>query len=304
MIEFKGIKKSFQVDFWKKPFVALDDISFSLNSGEVIGFLGANGAGKTTSLKIMMKLVKQDAGEIVFSKKLGKTSNEIFQNLGYLPERPYFYPYLTGVEFIKYLSELTGTPWSLANKRLLEWSDRLKLTHALNRQIRSYSKGMLQRLGFISGLIHDPKIYILDEPLSGLDPVGRKELKDAMIELNRQGKTIFFSSHIVSDVEEICSDVIVLEEGRLLYQGSIESLINREIKPKIVIKLKGEGITELDDLGVAIETINSNEQYYSFSVDLDKKDLILSKLNERKLELIEYKYLRPTLEEIIYRIKT
>jgi ABC-2 type transport system ATP-binding protein len=211
MITFNNITKSFKTDFWAKPFKALDCVSFTIREGELTGFLGANGAGKTTSIKIMMKFIWQNAGEVIYSNKLGINQMEIFSNLGFVPERPYFYPHLTGREFLSFAGELCKVTRNDLKTAIDKWGEQFQIAHAIDRKVRGYSKGMLQRLGIISSLIHNPKIIILDEPLSGLDPVGRKEIKDALLDLNKQGKTIFFSSHIVSDVEEISIKVLVVE---------------------------------------------------------------------------------------------
>ena len=230
MISFEHITKTFKPDFWAKGFMALDHVNFSIPEGKIVGFLGANGAGKTTSLKILMGFIRATKGKVHFSEKLGKTKREILSQIGYMPERPYFYPHLTGSEFIHYLAHLCDVKNSDLKNRKKYWGEALKIDFAFERKIRSYSKGMLQRLGFLVSLIHDPKIIIMDEPLSGLDPIGRKEFKDAIIKVNKEGKTVFFSSHIVPDVEEVCETVIFLEKGKRIYEGSIDDLIAEKLK--------------------------------------------------------------------------
>lgn len=246
MIKLEHITKVFSSDILKKPFVALNDVSFEIEEGKLIGFLGANGAGKTTSLKILMGFIRPTSGRVIFSEKLGITKKEIYKNIGFLPERPYFYPTLKGREFCEYMGKLCGMKKSLIDERVKSLASEFKIDFALDREIKTYSKGMLQRLGFVVSLVHDPKVVILDEPLSGVDPIGRKELKDYMVRINREGKTVFFSSHIVSDVEEICDSVVFLKKGELSYFGSVDKIIQENIKPNFIITslINGEKLRE------------------------------------------------------------
>ncbi len=303
MIKFENITKSFRSDFWAKKNTALDNVSFEVSAGEMTGFLGANGAGKTTSLKILMDFISQDSGQISFSSELGKTQSEIFSKIGYLPERPYFYPGLTGREFIKYMGKLNDISVSEINTQLSKWAPYFQIEHALDRKIHGYSKGMLQRLGFISVLTHNPDLIILDEPLSGLDPVGRKEIKDVMVELNKEGKTIFFSSHIVSDVEEICNKVIVLEKSKLLYDGSIESLIvdNASLDYRFRLILKDKSLREIFKEDEHQWLSDAHEQI--IQVSGERKNEVLSSIKEG-MELYELTQIRPTLEQIVYKIRS
>ena len=188
MITFKEVTKTFQEDFWKKEKIALDKLSFSLEENKVTGFLGRNGAGKTTSIKILLDLIKPSSGSVAFSTLLGRNLAEVKSHIGYLPERPYFYPNLTGKEFVKYLLSLSDKKFKNYSSRFDELSETLKIDHAVDRKMRGYSKGMLQRIGFISTVIHNPMLIIMDEPLSGLDPIGRKELKEAIIREKKEGK--------------------------------------------------------------------------------------------------------------------
>ncbi len=286
MIEFKEVEKKFKVDFWAKPFIALDNVSFTVLPSKITGFLGANGAGKTTSIKSIFKFIPIDSGEINYSSELGQNFKEVLSNIGYVPERPYFYPHLTGEEFVTYMGKLQDMKVPDIRSQMMKWAERFKIDHALSRKIHGYSKGMLQRLGFVTALIHNPQMIILDEPLSGLDPVGRKEIKEAMLELNKIGKTIFFSSHIVSDVEEVCSEVVVLEKGKNLYSGPIDNLIEKNNKSEFKLTYK------LPD--GRIEIVKESE--------LKKKDL-LEKTLSSGYEILSMNPLRPSLEEIVYNIR-
>ena len=192
MIQFNNITKKFQNNFWDKEFTAVDNVSFGISSGDLVGFLGANGAGKTTLIKILMDFSRQTSGHIDFDKTMGQTSSEVKSGIGYLPERPYLYPHLTGREFLHYVGALNSIDAENLERLIIYWSEKMQIAHALEKSTKEYSKGMLQRLGFVSCLIHNPKLLILDEPLSGLDPMGRRDFKKIMVELNKNGVTIFF----------------------------------------------------------------------------------------------------------------
>ena len=302
MFRFNNISKEYRGHFWEKRFVALDNVSLSVGEGEVVGFLGANGAGKTTSIKIIMNFISPTSGEIEFDKKLGKNSVERFSNIGFFPERPYFYPHLTGREFIGYLGQLNKVEKSIIEKRLAFWAEKLRLTFALDRKIRSYSKGMLQRLGFISANIHDPKLIILDEPLSGLDPIGRKEFKDTLKYLSENGKTIFFSSHIVADIEEVCKKVIVLESGKLMYQGSISELIEKDSHTYVTIRVK-TSVQPDKDLYLKSQVVDLSQDVYEYEVEKKLQDKFLNEILKLSGNILFLGVINPTLEEITYKIK-
>ncbi len=297
MIELKGISKSFKKDFYSAKFHALKNVSFKINEGDLVGFLGANGAGKTTSLKIILNFIKADSGTIEYSPKVGGDFNSFLKNLGYLPERPYFHANLTGREFAEYMAKLHDLKRDDYTQSIKMWSQRLRIDHALDRKLQNYSKGMLQRIGFVTCLIHNPSFLILDEPVSGLDPVGRREIKDVMLELNKMGKTIFFSSHIVSDIEEICNDLIVLDKGDLIYSGEVDTLLKKESKNI------SEAIFECNQIDLyanfgKIDQLSKN----SFKIILEKDNTeFLNQLNSNKDRLIKYSELKPTLEQIIYK---
>lgn len=285
MIEFVNISKKFQNHFWEKEFFALKDVSFKINQGDLVGFLGANGAGKTTLIKILMDFSRQSNGEILFGSVLGEKPLEIKSNIGYLPERAYLYQHLTGREFLEYIGNINSIGRDDLNKLIRNWSEKIQIDHAIDRQIRGYSKGMQQRLGFISALIHRPKFLVLDEPLSGLDPIGRRDFKQIMKELNQQGITIFFSSHIVSDVEEICNKVVFIEKGKLIYEGSIDELILKNSNDQYTLKYF------------------NNAQIETKRVSEIEKNKAISSLIEEKINIVGIEKDKLTLEEIIYKIK-
>jgi ABC-2 type transport system ATP-binding protein len=285
MIEFVNISKKFQNHFWEKNVLALDSVSFQIHQGDLIGFLGANGAGKTTLIKILMDFSRSTSGELKFDSSFGKDILEVRSKIGYLPERAYLYQHLTGREFLEYTGSINGIFRSELNGLIKKWSEKIQIDYALDRKIKGYSKGMQQRLGFISALIHSPRLLILDEPLSGLDPIGRRDFKSILKELNESGITIFFSSHIVSDVEEICNKVIFIEKGKLLYDGDINSLILKHSSDQYRLRYVKDLIIE------------------SFVFEEKDKNKIISQLLNDNVNILELEKDKPTLEEIIYKIK-
>jgi ABC-2 type transport system ATP-binding protein len=285
MLELHSITKSFNSDLFRKEFVAVNNLSFKIEEGKITGFLGANGAGKTTTMKMMMDFIRPTSGEISFISTLGAKKSEILKNIGFLPERPYFYPNLSGREFCYYMGQLSGVSIDEIKRQVEYWAPVFKIDFALDRAIRNYSKGMLQRVGFLVTLLHDPKLIILDEPLSGLDPIGRKELKDVIVSINRLGKTVFFSSHIISDVEEVCHDVTFIKDGSLFYQGSVEKIINEHAR------------------GESLITFIKNESFETVKVKDEDKNDALKKLINDGFKIVKVETGRVTLEEIIYNVK-
>lgn len=285
MLEFNNISKTFSSDLLKKPFVALQGVNFVIPEGVVMGFLGANGAGKTTSIKIAMDFIRPTSGEIIFSGVLGKNKKEAFRKMGYLPERPFFYPHLTGREFCHYMGLLAEVSKENIKTQIIKWAPRFKIDFALDREIKTYSKGMLQRVGFLATLLHNPKLIILDEPLSGLDPIGRKELKEIITEVNKEGTTVFFSSHIVSDVEAVCDSVIFMKNGEIIFDGSVDKIINDN--------RKGESL---------ISYVENTEVKFINIAD-DVKNETLTRLMKNGNDIISVEPKKPTLEEIFYNVR-
>lgn len=224
IIRIEELKKSFKSGWPGRPAVtALDGLSLAVSAGEIYGFLGPNGAGKTTTLKILMGLMKSDSGIVeMFGHAAGTV--EIRRRIGFLPESPYFYDYLTAREFLFFYGELAGLDRMVLDARVSELLDLVGLGHAAHRQLRKFSKGMLQRVGLAQAIIHDPELVVLDEPMSGLDPIGRKQVRDLILRLREQGKTVFFSSHIIPDVEMICDRVGIVMKGKLLAAGRVDEL--------------------------------------------------------------------------------
>jgi ABC-2 type transport system ATP-binding protein len=215
LIEIKSASKVYKKDFSRKKVTALDNLSLDVHEGEVFGFLGPNGAGKSTTIKLLLNLIRPTSGTLAINGR--DVSNKTIRNLiGYLPENPYFYDHLTAKELLWFGGRSCGMDDDLIRQRSLDLLDLLDLTSAMNRQLRSYSKGMVQRAGLALALIHDPKILILDEPMSGLDPMGRRKVFDLILRLKNDGKTVFFSSHILHDIERLCDRAAILINGGLV----------------------------------------------------------------------------------------
>ena len=229
VIEIDQLTKDYPVGFFKKRTVrALDHLSVQVNRGEIFGFLGPNGAGKTTTLKLLMGLIYPTEGT---ARVLGRQIDDVQMRsrIGYLPENPYFYDYLSGRELLDYTAALFGMTKAAARARGDELLELVGLSpEQADRQLRKYSKGMLQRIGLAQALMNDPEIVFLDEPMSGLDPTGRRDVRDLMLELRRRGKTIFFSSHILSDVEVLCDRLAILNKGRLIRCGATREMTSHE----------------------------------------------------------------------------
>src|SRR5687768_1115321 len=232
VIEIANLTKDYQVGFFRKRTVrALDDLSLSVDAGQIFGFLGANGAGKTTTLKLLMRLIFPTSGT---ARILDRDIQDVrmHDRIGYLPENPYFYDYLTAREFLEYCAEIFGYHSAERKKRAADLLARVKLEEKKwDTQLRKFSKGMLQRVGLAQSLINDPEIVFLDEPMSGLDPVGRREVRDLIASLREDGKTVFMCSHILSDIEVLCDRVAILKRGRLAQVGHLDELRQRTDDP-------------------------------------------------------------------------
>jgi ABC-2 type transport system ATP-binding protein len=221
-IDYIGVSKSFKHNFTRKK--ALDDLNLTVKEGEVFGFLGPNGAGKSTAIKILMNFIRADCGQVRI-KNFPIALPEARRHIGFLPENPCFYDHLTAMELLKFIGVTSGMGRQSIKERTDALLADLKLAHAKNQPIRTYSKGMTQRIGLAMAMLHDPDIYILDEPMSGLDPLGRRLVADLIQGLRQSGKTIFFSSHILSDIERLCDRVGILHQGRLLFCGPLADFV-------------------------------------------------------------------------------
>jgi ABC-2 type transport system ATP-binding protein len=225
MIKCVGISKEYRDGLTGKRVEALRDLDLEIRQGEVFGFLGPNGAGKSTTIKLLLNLIFPTRGSaFIMGKDVG--DQHVRRFVGYLPENPYFYDYLTAEELLWFGGTASGMPRAAIRVRTDELLDKVGLQGARKRQLRSYSKGMVQRAGLALALIHDPGVIILDEPMSGLDPIGRKMVGDLMVELKSQGKTVFFSSHILTDIERFCDRAGIIVGGRLRIVEALSSILS------------------------------------------------------------------------------
>jgi ABC-2 type transport system ATP-binding protein len=250
VVQTEQLSKIFRVGFWGKRVTAVEGLSLEVRRGEVFGFLGPNGAGKTTTLKILMGLIYPTSGQArLFGRDLGDPQTKA--RLGFLPESPYFYDYLTSREFLGFYGHLFGLWGAVLDKRVDELLELVGMTHAKDLQLRKFSKGMLQRVGVAQALINDPELVVLDEPMSGLDPIGRKEVRDLILRLKESGKTVLFSSHILHDAEVLCDRVAMILKGRLVACGRVTDLLDQGGSHQVelvVDRLTPEGLDHLRPL--------------------------------------------------------
>jgi ABC-2 type transport system ATP-binding protein len=224
IVSVDGVTKDVRPGFGLRTKRVLEDIHFCVREGEIFGFVGPNGAGKTTLLKILMGLSRPTSGSArVLGHDVAET--EFRSHIGFLPENPYFYDYLTARETLDFYAKLCGLPRDLRRARAQELIGQVGLAHAADTRIRTYSKGMQQRLGIAQALVHDPDVVFLDEPMSGLDPIGRKDVRDLILRLRERGKTVFMNTHILHDVELVCDRVAIIARGRIRYEGAIQDFI-------------------------------------------------------------------------------
>jgi ABC-2 type transport system ATP-binding protein len=248
-IEILGLTKTYSVGFWRKrPKLALKPLHLQVEDGEIFGFLGPNGAGKTTTLKLLMGLVFPTAGT---AKILGMDFDDpqVKARIGFLPEQPYFYDYLTARELLDYYGQLSGVASKDRSRRVEAVLARVGLAENAGVQLRKFSKGMLQRAGIAQAILHDPKVVFFDEPMSGLDPIGRREVRDLMEQLKQEGKTVFFSTHILPDAEALCDRVAIINRGELQGVGAVAELTS-SVQSKVEITFQGqEALPEMRGLG-------------------------------------------------------
>jgi ABC-2 type transport system ATP-binding protein len=221
--------KTFRKPFSGKKVVAVEGIDLEVHDGEIVGFLGPNGAGKTTTLKMLTGLIAPTQGTAtLFGHPI--PSPDAMAHVGFLPENPYVYPYLTPREFVSLCGRLSGLSGDKLRIRVEQVIERVGMSEAIDRAVRALSKGMLQRVGLAAALVHDPRLLILDEPMSGLDPVGRKDVRDIIVDEKKKGKTVFFSTHILSDVEALCDHVCILRRGKVVVSGVLDELLDAGVR--------------------------------------------------------------------------
>lgn len=303
IIEIVNLTKDYEIGFWKKKKVrALDGLTINVEGGQIFGFLGGNGAGKTTTIKILMSLIFPTQGS---AKILGQDISkvEMRSRIGYCPENPYFYDYLTARELMMYFGELFGLDKSKSKQKTEELLTKVGLEEASwNKQLRKFSKGMLQRTGLAQCLINDPEIVFLDEPMSGLDPMGRREIRELIAELRTKGTTVFMSTHILSDIEALCDNVAILRKGKLAATGKLDELLTAHgEKQGFEINIKGvtadvleKEVAELAGSTVIAKPHGANIQV-SDEAEIEK---ILQKMKKIGGKLVSIQPVKQSLEEL------
>jgi len=292
-IEILGLEKTYMVGFWRKrPKRALQPLHLTVEEGEIFGFLGPNGAGKTTTLKMLMGLVFPTAGS---ARILGKewTDSEVKAQIGFLPEQPYFYDYLTAHELLDYYGQLSGVAGKYRKPRVEQVLQQVGLSDIKGVQLRKFSKGMLQRVGIAQAILHNPKLVFFDEPMSGLDPLGRREVRDLMLQLQQEGKTVFFSTHILSDAETLCDRVAIIHKGELRGVGAVEEL-TKSVQGKVEVVWEGtEAPASMKALGAECHVTGETVRAV---IPESQQDAAIDALRRERLRLISLTPLRTSLE--------
>jgi ABC-2 type transport system ATP-binding protein len=258
-IDVEKLEKTFRQGFFMRRVEAVRGISFAVEEGEIFGFLGPNGAGKTTTIKMLTGLIRPTAGRATVFGKL-VPSPEAMSRVGFLPENPYVYPYLTPREFVELSARLSGLRGADFARRVNASLERTGIAYAADRQVRRLSKGMLQRTGLAAAMVSDPELLLLDEPMSGLDPVGRKEVRDLIVEEKKRGKTIFFSTHILNDVETLCDRVVILRRGEVVVSGKVRDLLRSDVR-RVEVTLadaRDDLVTRLSSEGLASHRVGEH----------------------------------------------
>lgn len=306
VIEIENLTKDYEVGFWKKKKVrALDGLNLSVERGEIFGFLGGNGAGKTTTIKLLMRLMFPTSGS---ARILGRDISDVKMHarIGYLPENPYFYDYLTARELLNYFAELFGIEKAERIRRVENLLDKVGVENdSRNKQLRKFSKGMLQRVGLAQSLINEPEIVFLDEPMSGLDPVGRRGIRELIANLREKGVTVFMSTHILSDIEVLCDRVAILRKGKLAATGKLDELLAKSGETQsFEITLNGISPEALAPVLHNLKPVSLVPTASGARIQIEDEDQIESVLAaSRNLggKLVSVQPVRQSLEELFVR---
>src|SRR5216684_1520967 len=293
-LEIIGLEKTYSVGFWRKrPKRALRPLHLAVEEGEIFGFLGPNGAGKTTTLKLLMGLVFPTSGS---ARILGFewTDPKVKAQIGFLPEQPYFYDYLTARELLEYYAQLSGVPAKERKPRVDAVLRRVGLPDEGGVQLRKFSKGMLQRVGIAQAILHNPRVVFFDEPMSGLDPMGRREVRDLMEQLKHEGKTVFFSTHILSDAEALCDRVAIIHQGELKSVGAVADLTS-SVQGKIEVVWQGTQVpAAMKALGAECHVTGDTVRVLLAE---NQQDAAIDALRREHIRLIAITPVRTSLEE-------
>jgi ABC-2 type transport system ATP-binding protein len=298
-IEIAGLTKDYPVGFWRPKLKrSLDNLTFQVEEGEVFGFLGPNGAGKTTTMKLLMGLIFPSSGT---ARVRGRSIDDVkmHREIGYLPEQPYFYDYLTARELLDYYAQFYDFSAAERRERVAKYLERVGLTAAADVQLRKFSKGMLQRAGIAQAILHDPPVVILDEPMSGLDPVGRREIRDIILELKNQGRTVFFSTHILSDAEMLCDRVAVLAGGKLQGVGAPREIVTMKSQSMEILFELREGRSLPAELAAQATKIGARSR---ITVPDDGLYATLEKLRGAEARILSVSPVHQTLEDYFFTL--
>ena len=297
-IETHALTKDYQVGFWRKrPYRALDALTISVDAGDVFGFLGPNGAGKSTTLKLLMGLIFPTGGSAtILGRPVGDL--ETRRRIGFLPENPFFYDYLTAEELLTYFAGLSGLSGTDRHQRVQAALDEVELGGERRMRLRTFSKGMVQRVGVAQAIVANPDLVFLDEPMSGLDPLGRRHLRQLMLRLRDRGCTVFFSSHILSDAEALCSRVAIVSQGRLVSQGKLDDIVAFEQRGWELV-VAGLAETVKASLGKRVTSITplANDRYTLELPTSESPGPLIRDLTLQGVQLVSLTPLRATLED-------
>jgi ABC-2 type transport system ATP-binding protein len=300
-IETNGLAKDYHVGFWRpRPYRALHGLTLAVESGEVFGFLGPNGAGKTTTLKLLMQLVYPTSGSAtILGRPLGDLTMK--RRIGYLPENPYFYDYLTAEELLTYFAGLFGYKGADRAARVSRLLDEVGLGAERRLQLRKFSKGMVQRVGLAQALINDPEVIFLDEPMSGLDPLGRRDVRALILKLRDEGRTVFFSSHILSDAETLCSRIAIVVNGRLMAAGTLSDLVATQLKGWEIVLDGLSQAPSVDHPGVRGVTALAPGRYVIEALPASDPLRLVRELTINGGRLVSIEQVHDTLEDLFVR---
>ena len=301
-IRIEELTKDYAIGFWRRrSYRALDSLTLDISTGEVFGFLGPNGAGKTTTLKLLMQLIFPTSGRAeILGRPVGDVSAR--RRIGYLPENPSFYDYLTAEELLAYFGDLFGYSGADRRTRVSALLDRVGIGAERRLQLRKFSKGMLQRVGIAQALLNDPEVIFLDEPMSGLDPLGRRDVRQLILELRDQGRTVFFSSHILADAEALCQRVAVVAGGRLAASGTLADILAFQVHGWELV-MSGVSPDMVSRLKPAVRRATEiSPGRYSLELSLDQPpDRILAELTGAGASLVSLNPMRDTLEDFFMK---
>jgi len=302
-LEICDVYQAFRTGFWMKPSLVLHGLGFSVPEKTIFGFLGANGAGKTTLIHLIVGLKRPVRGSVsVFG--LDARSPEARAQIGYLPERPYFHEHLTGEGLLRYFGSLSGMSRSQIESRIPQVLANVGMSDARHKELKNYSKGMLQRIGIAQALLHDPKLLVLDEPMSGLDPVGRKEMRELILELASEGRTIFFSSHVIPDVEAICDQVVVIQKGKLIGSGPVHQFLNQDMGAQTEIGFVGLNRQQIDTIPEFLSCREAPDVCRALVSGQQAVHQAVVRLLELKATIVWVTPIRPSLENLFFKDQT